>query len=130
MLEEFGRISDGHRRHTNVARQQNDWLNNDIRPVHSDRYRAVPTARRLPVTETGLMIPERVIEQVTAERRTLIVFAPESDGALRFSIDHLKLNAVTLRGTSASHGSGHGKLGRGNSVLNTARKFSVFESGN
>lgn len=53
--------------------------------------------RQFAAPEIDRMLKEEVVEPVTAELASRIVFAPKKDGSLVFCVDYQKLNAVTVR---------------------------------
>lgn len=59
----------------NVAKHQNNCLNDDVRPISSVPYRARLTASKFTAAEIGNMIKEKIIEQAASDCVSRIVFS-------------------------------------------------------
>jgi hypothetical protein len=69
------------------------------KPVHSQPYRAGPSARVAESAEVQRMLKAGVIEPASSEWASPVVLVPKPDGNPRFCVDYRKLNAVTTRDT-------------------------------
>lgn len=78
-----------------VTKHRLELLNESTQPGHSVLYRAGPETRNFKKSETKKMLPQNRIKPAQNKWAAPILFAPKSDGTLRFGVDYRKLNAVS-----------------------------------
>jgi hypothetical protein len=74
-------------------------LNPGSKPVHAQPYRAGPRARELERQDVSRILKAGFIEPESTEWASPVVLVPKPDGTMRFCVDYLKLNAMTIRDT-------------------------------
>lgn len=88
-------MCDGHLRQISKLRIELTGI--DIHPVYSAPYQTGPTMQHFAATEIDRMLRKEVIETVTTESTSTIVFAPRKDRPLRFCVDYHQSHAVIFR---------------------------------
>lgn len=95
MMSEYASMLDGHLGRIKIAKQRYQLSKETVR-VHSHFYRAKPRKRQLRRDEVYKLLKYNVAKAATTERTFSVVFAPETDGNLRFRVGYHKLCAVTV----------------------------------
>ena len=96
LLRKYETMWDGSLREI-AATEHRIGLVSDALPIASRPYRAGPKAREAEQTEVNRMLESGVIEPAQSAWASPMVLVPKPDGSLRFCVDYLRLNPVTIR---------------------------------
>lgn len=97
MLEEMEAMWDGPLGQITTSRYQIELTSSYVQPMHSAPYRAGPAARQSAAKKINRMLKEDIIEPITTEWASPIVFPPKKDGSLRCCVYYEKLSTVTVK---------------------------------
>lgn len=78
---------DGHLSRFNTVKHQIELNLPDVRPIHSQPYRAGPQALQFERDEIDKMLEMNIIIPCQTEWAAPVVFAGKRDGLLRFGVD-------------------------------------------
>lgn len=88
---------DGQFEWTKTSKEQVRLASDDVRPVSSALYGVGAIARHFAADKSARTLKEDIIEPITSEWASPIVFAPKKGGSLQFYHDYRRLNVVTVR---------------------------------
>lgn len=96
MLSQFGTLRDVHLGSIKAGQHRIELHKTESQPIPSAPYLAGLKVREFETGEIDQMLSVNFIESAQTEWKSRILFVPKSVGTLRFCVDYLKPNAVTI----------------------------------
>lgn len=92
---------DKNQRQISVTKHIIDPTNPNTRSIHSDPYWAGPRQLQLKRDEIHEMLRDEVVNSVTTEWASSVVFAQKKNGGFRSCVEYQKRNTLTMRDSSS-----------------------------